>query len=127
MRLFVALLLLTAPAFAHDMSDPDADWYRSLKVPGDMGDSLAGSSCCTGPNDPNPDCRNVEVRVRDGHWEAFIDSVTFPDVVIADKPGWTQPLLGHAPNDWVPVPDNVIIRRDNPTGRPVACWYNRTI
>lgn len=126
---FLVAVLFAGPAVAHDMDEPYSDWYRSLKVPGDMGNPLAGTSCCNGGADPDPDCRNVETRVRDGHWQAFIDSLTFPDVPPPKTPGFTnsESLYGHAPNDWVDVPENVIIRRENPTGGPVACWYNRVI
>jgi hypothetical protein len=121
--IFVALLLMAVRTFAHDMSDPDAEWFQSLKVPGDVGfgGSLAGSSCCNGGHGVDADCKNVEVRERNGHWEAWIDSKTFPDTTYS-------PIYGHAPNAWVTVPDDVIIHgRANPTGRPVACWYNQSI
>lgn len=105
----------------HDMSDPDGTWYRGLIVPGEPGTPLAGSSCCSGGGDPAGDCRNVETRIRNGHWEAYIDSKTFPDIE-------GKPLLGKAPNAWVRVPDDVIIRgSNNPTGRPVACYFAGTI
>lgn len=102
------------------MSDPDAAWYQSLTVPGDIGAPLVGSSCCNGGSGRDADCKNVEVRERKGHWEAYIDSKTFPDTTYS-------PIYGHAPNAWVVVPEGVIIHRENPTGRPVACWFNSTI
>jgi hypothetical protein len=115
-----ALISIAVEAHAHDMDDPDAAWYRSLTVPGLPGEGLAGTSCCNGGHDPDPDCKNVEVRYRAGHEEAFIDSKTFPD---SDRSAY----FGHAPNDWVEIPEKVRIHRDNPTGAPVACWYNHTI
>jgi len=120
-RAILLYLLLATPALAHGPDDPDAAWFQSLKVPGDPMMPMTGSSCCNGGHGMDADCKNVEVRIRDGHWEAFIDSKTFPDVE-------NYPLLGHAPNAWVRVPDGVIIRgRENPTGRSVACWFNQVI
>jgi len=119
--LALLLALSIIPVFAHDMSDPDAEWYQGLQVPGVPGSGLSGSSCCNGGRGPDSDCKNVEVRQRNGHWEAWIDSKTFPDSVYS-------PIYGHAANDWVMVPDGVIIHgRNNPTGGFVACWYNRAI
>lgn len=113
-------------AAAHDMDDPDGAWYQSLKVPGVPGTGIAGTSCCNGGSARRPgvddvDCKNVEVRIRDGHLEAFIDSATFPESRYSSN-------MGHAPNAWVVVPEDRIIRGlGNPTGRPVACWYAKAI
>jgi hypothetical protein len=109
------------------MSDPDAEWYQSLRVPGVPSmNNVAGTSCCNGGHARDADCQNVEVRQRKGpdgvlHWEAWIDDKTFPESKYS-------PIYGHAPNAWVMVPDEVIIHgKDNPTGGFVACWYNKSI
>ncbi len=123
--LLLALLLAFSivPVFAHDMSEPYADWYQSLKVPGTGGQGLSPHSCCSGGSStPDADCKNVETRiVRDAdksvHLEAFASSQLFPD---SDR----SPAYGHAPNDWVRVPDESLIRRDNPTGDAVGCWFS---
>jgi hypothetical protein len=123
---FALLLMMATPAFAHDMSDPDAAWYQGLMVPGAPGTPLAGSSCCNGGKAPHPDCMNVDTRQTkdsDGsvHIEAWIDSKTFPDTSYS-------PIYGHAPNAWVRVPEEAMIHgKDNPTGAPVVCWYNSSI
>jgi hypothetical protein len=109
-------------AHAHDMSDPDAAWFKSLNVPG-TGGGFGGMahSCCSGDG-PDPDCKNVEVRQGkdpDGtvYWEAFSDPELFPD-----SPRST--FYGHATGKWVRVKDSVIVRgMGNPTGRPVGCWF----
>ncbi|SRR6266436_2390534 len=117
-----ALLALIASAYAHDQSDPDVEWYRSLEVPGTGGGFSAPWSCCSGETDG--DCKNVEMRqVRDPdgsiHLEAFADRKLFPD---SDH----SPFYGHAPNAWVRIPDAAIIHgKNNPTGRAVGCWFNR--
>lgn len=62
------------------------------------------------------DCREVMYRAVGDHWEAWVDSKTFPDDGTYGH--------GHAPNAWVAVPDNAILKRhDNPTGEAVLCWY----
>lgn len=106
-------LCIAAPPPGADMSL--APWYKSLVVPqGDPG--IAGTMCCS-----VADCRNVDDRTREGHYEAYIDSATFPD-----DP--SNEYHGRAPNAWVAVPEERIIRgRDNPTGRAVACWYHGEI
>lgn len=115
------LLLLPVSTLVHDDGDPDGAWYQGLMVPGAPGAPLAGTSCCNGGAARDADCKNVEVRQRSGHWEAFIDSKTFPESKYS-------PIYGHAPNAWVTVPDGVIIHgKNNPTGGFVACWYNSAI
>ena len=102
--LAISLLLLI-----HDgMND---GWYEGLKIPG------SDAICCN-----KHDCKNVDARIRsDGHWEVYIGSKDFPDnpYELAD---------GHAPNDWVIVPDGTILRGiPNPTGQAVVCWYLRVV
>ena len=107
-------------ARAHDMDEPNAGWYRSLMVPGSE-----NNPCCSGGRgDPNDDCKNVDTRPvtdADGsvHWEAFASSKLFPTAP-------TAPMQGHAPDEWVRVPDEAILHgKNNPTGAPVGCWYMR--
>jgi hypothetical protein len=72
---------------------PDADptlapWFNSLRQP------WTNALCCS-----VADCRPVESRLSDGHYEALIEG------------------------EWRRVPDHLILNRnDNPTGRAIACW-----
>jgi hypothetical protein len=122
---FALLLMMATPAFAHDMSEPFADWYQSLTVPGTgtQGGGISPHSCCSGgKGERDEDCKNVETRTTrdaDGsvHIEAFASSKLFPD---SDRSPW----YGHAPDDWVRVPDEAIIHgKNNPTGQAVGCWF----
>lgn len=73
-------------------------WFQSLQQPG------TGWMCCS-----ISDCRNVTTRIRGGHIEAFVDRKSFGAA---------------APDDWVVVPENVMIRgKENPTGEPTLCFY----
>jgi len=86
----VALVCATASAAPPDGVNPDsplAQWYRSLHVP--HTDAL----CCS-----IADCRPVEARYLDGHWEILVHGV-----------------------GWMEVPGERILHRDNPDGRPIAC------
>jgi hypothetical protein len=84
--LSVGLLLIATPL--HAAPPPDADpamapWFNSLRQPG------SGISCCS-----IADCRPVDYRTVDNHYEAFIEG------------------------EWRAVPpEKVITRADNPTGR----------
>ena len=86
-------LLLLSPFAAIAAPPPDADpsltpWYRALTNP------QTHASCCG-----EADCRPTDVRIRDDHYEAFID----------DK--------------WLTVPPSKILTTsDNPTGRAVVCY-----
>ena len=84
-------ILLTAAARAAppDGFDPDgplAQWYHSLKSP-DM-----GGSCCS-----IADCRPVEARQVEAHWEVLTET------------GWESVL-----------PQRVL-HQENLDGRPIAC------
>ena len=91
------LLLLFALAgvgqTAHAAPPPDADptlapWFNSLRQP------WTNALCCS-----MADCRPVDSRLNDGHYEALIEG------------------------EWRRVPDHLILNRsDNPTGRAIACW-----
>jgi len=96
-----ALAIAAKPAWTAPPENADpglAPWFRSLAQPG------TGVPCCD-----IADCRQVEYRMRNGHYQAYIGNAF---------PRWTR-----APFAWVDVPDgNVLHRRDNPTGEGVACW-----
>jgi hypothetical protein len=87
---------------------PDADatlapWFRSLRQPN------TDQSCCD-----RADCRMVQYRIVDGHFQAFIGG---------EFARWQNP-----PYAWVDVPnDSIIHRHDNPTGEGVACWAGMRI
>jgi hypothetical protein len=95
-----------APLGAAPPADGDASlapWFRSLKQP------KTELSCCD-----RSDCRTVQYRIIDGHFQAFIGG---------EFSRWQNP-----PFAWVDVPeDSVLHRHDNPTGEGVACWSGRTI
>ncbi len=87
----LACAMLAAPSRAAPPPDADpamAPWFNSLRQPG------SGISCCS-----IADCRPVDYRVVDKHYEAYIEG------------------------EWRPVPpDKVLTRADNPTGRAIVCW-----
>ncbi len=85
-------------------ADPElAPWFKSLRQP------KTELSCCD-----RSDCRTVQYRVVDGHFQAFIGG---------EFARWQNP-----PYDWVDVPEtSVLHRHDNPTGEGVACWSGRAI
>ncbi len=85
-------------------ADPDlAPWFRSLRQPN------TDLSCCD-----RADCRTVQYRIVDGHFQAFIGG---------EFARWQNP-----PYAWVDVPDgSVLHRHDNPTGEGVACWAGMRI
>lgn len=53
-----------------------------------------GTSCCS-----EHDCAPVEAKIDGDHWSIQIDGV------------------------WRPVPPEVILKRENPDGRPIACVF----
>ena len=79
------------PALAAPPPDADptlAPWFNSLRQP------WTNALCCS-----MADCRPVDSRLNDGHYEALIEG------------------------EWRRVPDHLILNRsDNPTGRAIACW-----
>jgi hypothetical protein len=85
--------LLALPASSRAEPPPDASpawspWFNSLRDP------HTGMSCCS-----EADCRRTTARIRDGHYEAFID------------------------NRWVAIPpEKVLDHETNPTGEAVVCW-----
>ena len=101
-----AAITTAATARPPEGADPALEpFYRSLTVP-EGNDAFSGVECCS-----VADCRPVQIRQRGEHWQAFISAAVFP----ADQ---------HPPDDWVNVPDSVIIRNVfNEQGEPVACWY----
>lgn len=99
----------SSPSLAHD--GVNDGWYEDLMQPGQL-----HGFCCT-----KRDCKNVTARTVGNHFEVWIDSKTFPDLP-------NSPFEGHAPNAWVPVPEEAILHHhDNPTGEPVACWYQQQV
>ena len=86
---FLVGLLRTGTAAPPPDADPRfAPWFNSLRQP------FTNALCCS-----EADCRRVDARLNDGHYEALIEG------------GWRR------------VPDHLILDRgDNPTGRAVACW-----
>lgn len=86
-----------APPNGSDPDSPLGQWYKSLHVP--QTDAL----CCS-----ISDCRPVLARQRDGHWEVYLRP-TYLDLSNPLKP------------QWVEVPEEVILKRDNLDGRPIVC------
>lgn len=107
---FMSVVLALGAMLIHGSDDPNFEWYKHLEVPGQpIGQAMM---CCT-----IEDCHPVAVRTQGSHWEVWIDSKTFPDSA-------TDGRVGHAPNDWVVVPEQAILHgKDNPIGEPVGCWY----
>ena len=87
----VALVFVAHPVLAAPPPDADpslAPWFNSLRRP------WTNALCCS-----VADCRPVDSRLNDGHYEALIEG------------------------EWRRVPDHLILNRnDNPTGRAIVCW-----
>jgi len=89
----VLAMMAMAAVSARAAPPPDADpalspWFNGLRAP------WTNALCCSAA-----DCRPVESRLRQGHYEVFVGG------------GWRM------------VPDTTILNRsDNPTGRAVVCW-----
>lgn len=101
---FAALLIgpcqAAPPAAGSEQAEillPHRAWVKSLQNP------VTKQQCCD-----LADCRVVIARIKGNHYEAFIG----------------RDVFGRgAPNDWLPVPDEVVLRDgSNPVGLPVACW-----
>jgi hypothetical protein len=91
--ILVCIMMFIAPAKAEpppgaDMKSALSIWYKSLKNP------ISGGSCCD-----ESDCRPIEARLRDSHWEILVGT------------------------EWQVVPDERVLKRDNQDGRPIACIY----
>jgi hypothetical protein len=70
-------------------ADPNSEiarWFRSLK-------SKQGALCCD-----ISDCRRVEARSLNGHYQALIDNL------------------------WSQVPDEIVVNVKNPTSSYIACY-----
>jgi hypothetical protein len=93
-RLLFASLTALAVAFSASAQPPQgadpnseiAKWFKSLK-------NDHGLRCCD-----ISDCRQVEARLINGHYEALID------------------------NRWSRIPDETINHMENPTGQNIACY-----
>ena len=88
------------PPAGTDPNSPISKWFQGLTDP------ISHGSCCS-----EADCRPTEAhQTKNGHWEALVTRENYPQFSLdTDK--------------WVIVPDNrVLIRTENPTGRPVLCW-----
>lgn len=102
--------LLFTPAVAEPPPSADgrmAEYFKALTLPG-----MKDGYCCTAA-----DCRPVQARWVDNHWEVFIDELTYG-------------AGSGAPNAWVAVPDNLHVAPNPAPLRPskaVACWYMRQL
>lgn len=94
----IVSLAIGAVAYGHDGSDPLSAWYRTLNAED-------GTSCCS-----MMDCAPTQARIRDGHWE-----------VIDPTPAPLHLSLPPPPRDWLPVPPEAVLRRENAAGLPIAC------
>jgi DNA-binding CsgD family transcriptional regulator len=93
--LAIMLLASADSAYAHDPSEPFAEWYQSLKRP-----DVVGGSCCSMARD----CQPTEYRMT-------------PPLLDGDSD--YEALVGER---WIRVPERTVIRRhDNPTGSGVLC------
>jgi hypothetical protein len=93
--------LIVLPS-AHGALDPKTyitnqmhDWYKTLIDPS------TGKNCCG-----ESVCRPIEYRLKEGHYEVFIDKNYF----------------SKGDDTWAVVPEYKIIYGKNPTGSGVACW-----
>jgi len=109
MRTIILAAALAASAAYANPPDPNSDDYKLLAPYADWirgVHSAAGLLCCS-----IADGRPTELRVVDGHYEAHITTNHWPD----------------APNAWLPVPPEAIVRVPNPTGWPIVWWYQHRI
>lgn len=82
------------------------DYFTGLKVPG------SSVGCCS-----EADCRTVRSKFENGHWFAFISEEVFGE-------------HANAPDNWVEVPPEAMIRDEPKAKRPMdatACWYQRKL
>lgn len=93
---FAALLVLAAPALAHDHGRPNLDgWYQSLRSP-------AGSSCCDGPEVDAVHLADADWESNAGRYRVRIDG------------------------QWVDVPPDAVLTVPNRDGRTLVwpTWDN---
>lgn len=102
--------MLVTPTVAAPPENSDgrmAEYFHGLTLPG-----LAPGYCCK-----ISDCRPVQSRWVDSHWEVFIDEATY-----GKDSG--------APNAWMVVPPEIYVAPNpaplRPT-QPVACWYQQKL
>ena len=104
--LLVLLLPATGRAAPPPPASPDAAALGPYKAWIEAQPTPHGGSCCS-----EADGREVDYRVRDGHYEVRF---VHPED-IADRP----PVSGR----WYPVPDEAVLRSANPAGVGIAWWY----
>ena len=106
--------LLAAPAFAAPPSMDSDDWRI-------MGPHAAwiesqhtsdGKLCCS-----VADARPVDARISGNHWQVHF---LHPETLTTTA---AQPL----PREWEDVPDGAILRGVNPSGQPLAWWYQGVV
>jgi len=99
---FVILASTQARAEAPEGADPNSEtgvWFRSLMEPG------TGRGCCS-----VADCRITDGRPTKAGLEVLLGQQFAID-----------------PPRWEPVPEDKILRVNNPTGRYVVCYYDGEI
>lgn len=124
-----------AVGMAHEMGDPNSDYYQSLKRP----EIHSGGSCCDGPHAASemgsiPDCFPVPVQIGPHGWEfKYEKGPVWRDWSGLDGAGHSpgdHTLLeqgSHGPGWWV-VPDDVLLRREAPPdGEATACIHYHTL
>ena len=95
-KYIIALLFLVSPALAHDHAHPELDnWYTSLK-------RQDGFNCCS-----KNDCHPTEAEYRG-------EDVWARAGMLKEDGSWELA-------DYIKVPKNRIIYRDNLAGEPVIC------
>ena len=93
----MVMLVLTFVAFAKPPDGADPSSALSQWYHS-LKSPLNGGSCCS-----EADCRPTLAKIVDDHWEIKLEDT------------------------WLPVPSNVVLKRNNEDGRPVACVMNGII
>jgi hypothetical protein len=99
------LLGLTAMAAPPPVGSDDYEIMHDYATWIEHQHTADGRWCCT-----VADGRPVAARIKGDHWQVFISSRQFDQ----------------APNAWVDVPADRVIRAANPVGVPIA-WFFRTV
>src|SRR5215468_6727045 len=85
-----------APPNGADPDSPLGQWYKSLQAP------HTGKQCCS-----ISDCRPVLAREKNGRWEVYLENALSETLELGN-------------GRWVTVPEDVILKRENLDGRPIA-------